>query len=205
MYKTGKCVMRQESDMPVCVSKTSALPLITSPFPPGLGKPGRRGRRDERMLRTGEREVGGRRKGRGGARGMCAQPGQSIPVSVCFLSPHPQFSRGETCLHYHGGLSSVHLNPSLHPESSHPSACCLGDGEMPGVGARAGVGLLPSASLRMQDLGQPLARRGYRHWWTQDAFHKGPGIPGQGAQGGTEAHLPILPTKPGGGNWEGER
>lgn len=69
------------------------------------------------------------------------QPGQSIPVSVCFLLPIPSFLGEKRVCTTREVWSSVHLNPLPAPrKAGHPSACCLGDGEMPEQWALAGWG-----------------------------------------------------------------
>lgn len=155
------------------------------------------GKEDERMLGRGRGKGGGGGGREGGGPQGCEQDTvrPEHPCLRVLSSPHPQFPGGETCLHHHRRSGAAFTStPSLCPErlaTPLPAASVMR--ETPEQWALAGVGLLP-ASPRMQDLGQPLARRGYRHQGTRDAFHKGPRIPGQGAaQGSIEAHLPIPP------------
>ena len=155
---------KQEAVMPgirpACVSPKPVpfLPYYLH-LPPGLGKPGRReGGREN--VGEGERE-----RGRGGREGEehrdagGKQRGQSTPVSTCsFFSPSPVSWGRIVSVPPREIWSSLHLNPLPAPrKAGHPSACCLGDaGDARAVVADR-LGLLPSVSPRMQDLGQPLA------------------------------------------------
>lgn len=112
--------------MPVCLQNQCPSYLITFTSHQGWGSL-EGGKEDERMLRTGRGRWGGwgGREGEGHGDVGSAQPGQSIPVSVCFLLPIPSFLGEKRVCTTMGGLEQRSPQPPPCTPKGQPSLCLL--------------------------------------------------------------------------------